>query len=81
MKVRINKKAQNKRTNNYKIIKYKQRKSICNAQRHTCSTELTAGKCHCPVLPIGYWRCEHLQKKMDTITNKAKNGTLHTSYF
>lgn len=48
--------------------------------KHTCATKLAAGERHRPVLPVGYWRREHLQEKMDTITNKEKNGTLHTSY-
>lgn len=46
----------------------------------TCATKLAAGERHRPVLPVGYWRGKHLQEKMDTITNKEKNGTLHTSY-
>lgn len=46
----------------------------------TCATKLAAGERHRPVLPVGYWRCEHLQEKMGTITNKEKNGTLHTCY-
>lgn len=31
-----------------------------HSYKHTCSTKLAAGECHCPVLAIGYWRWEHL---------------------